>query len=191
MKWPIVVAMTVFATGGAATANSLISGSQIRDGSLTSRDVKDGSLKRSDLAPNARGLNGRNGVDGQDGTPGPAGAPGPAGLASIQRIAGPYVQQCASGNGGCQIGGAIATCPAGTVVIAGGFDASTAQDIVTFSEPVANDWRIIASNFWDTSAQVRAYAMCASGPGVSSARSSEGKVQRYWDALRLARQKAA
>lgn len=68
--------------GGGAYAASQITGSDIKNGTITSKDVKDKSLRVADLAPGARtSLKGARGPAGPKGATGPAGPQGPAGPA--------------------------------------------------------------------------------------------------------------
>ncbi|WP_207792913.1 hypothetical protein [Nocardioides acrostichi] len=83
---PILVLAVLLAAGGGAAAGSLITGKQIKDGSLTGVDVKDHSLGVRDLSAKTKskltgpaGADGADGVDGADGSQGPAGPAGPAG----------------------------------------------------------------------------------------------------------------
>jgi hypothetical protein len=93
----VVIAGTVAATAGATT---LITGAQVRDGSLTGADVRDRSIRARDLTSAARkSLRGREGTQGATGAvgargatgrrgaigaTGPQGAPGPQGEAGPQ-----------------------------------------------------------------------------------------------------------
>src|SRR4051812_45095271 len=72
----VAVVACVIACAGSATAATLITGAQIRNGSLTSADVRDHALRGRDVAANTitgrnvSGLSGRdiirNGLDGSD-----------------------------------------------------------------------------------------------------------------------------
>jgi hypothetical protein len=72
-----VIAVTAAASAGATT---LITGAQVRDGSLTGADVRNLSLGVEDLTSAARdSLRGRRGLRGRKGAPGPRGATGATG----------------------------------------------------------------------------------------------------------------
>lgn len=71
----------VLACAGSATAATLISGKQIRDGSVTGADLKNGSVGAKDLKRGLAGTLGPAGPKGADGAPGPKGADGAAGAA--------------------------------------------------------------------------------------------------------------
>jgi hypothetical protein len=78
----------IIGVAGGATAGALLTGKDIKNGSLTTADYKNGSVKMRDLSPALRklvkeqaqdgkdGTNGVNGVNGVNGTPGAPGAPG-------------------------------------------------------------------------------------------------------------------
>ena len=77
-----------FALGGTAVAGAklLVTGSNVKNHSLTGLDIKNGSLGYNTLSPGARtrlqgarGAVGATGPQGQPGTQGPAGQQGPAG----------------------------------------------------------------------------------------------------------------
>jgi hypothetical protein len=77
-----VIAGTAAASAGATT---LITGAQVRDGSLTGADVRDRSLGVRDLTSRARNsLRGRKGPRGATGAAGPQGDAGPRGGAGPQ-----------------------------------------------------------------------------------------------------------
>ena len=89
----------VAALGGPANAAALITGQQIKDGtvasrdvknnSLTARDVREGSLSRADFGPLPQGPRGPQGAAGPSGAPGPAGPAGPTGPAGATGPTGP------------------------------------------------------------------------------------------------------
>jgi len=83
----IAIAALFLALSGSAGAATLISGKQIRNGTITGADVKRGSLPAEDLSPKARRL--LKGVTGPAGAQGAAGATGPAGPAGPAGAAGP------------------------------------------------------------------------------------------------------
>lgn len=92
----LVVAGLVLAMAGSATAGSLVTGKQVKDGSLTGKDVRDRSLTAKDLSPDAL-LGGTAGPAGADGLTGPAGPAGPAGDPGPAGPAGPQGDQGATG----------------------------------------------------------------------------------------------
>ena len=154
-----VVAAIVSAVVAAATATAgtmaLITGAQI----------KNGSVGLADLSPQAkRALKGQRGPRGVRGFAGPAGAQGPAGApgtpggfdpAKLQYITGPTVT-LASG----QTGGAQANCPAGTAAISGGFSATEGH--VAFSETLGSTFHsVLVNNDTTGSLQMHATVVCS------------------------------
>jgi len=76
----IAIVAVLLAGAGSATAASIITGKQVKDGTLTGRDVKNRSLSSSDLSKKAiAALKGRKGATGPAGAAGPAGAKGDKG----------------------------------------------------------------------------------------------------------------
>ena len=100
-----IVALVMSMAGTATAAKFLItSSSQIKDGAVSGRDVRDRSLSASDLSPSAlKAIAGqgspRAGGDGAAGAKGDRGAAGPAGPAGAQ---GPKGERGAQGTAGPQ-----------------------------------------------------------------------------------------
>jgi hypothetical protein len=81
-----MLALFVALTGTAvATTSALITGKQIKNGSITGLDLKNKSVGVADLATKARGARGARGAAGP---PGAAGAQGPQGAQGAQGIQG-------------------------------------------------------------------------------------------------------
>ena len=135
VPWKLValVAVSVVAVGGSATAGTLIGSAQIKNNSIKSVDVKDRSLKTNDLsAATVAGLSGGGtvGAQGPRGPQGPQGPQGPKGDGGVPGPPGPPGQNGANGvadvtyvngnpvslNPGI-VGASTATCPSGRVVI--------------------------------------------------------------------------
>ena len=120
----VVAAIALMASAGAgATAALMITGKQVKDGSLTSADVKNRSLKVKDFSPKAKsrltgatGATGARGPAGPAGPTGPAGAPGTSGLPGLPGLPGLSGFQVVTqtvpvpGLGNASVG---AACPAG------------------------------------------------------------------------------
>ena len=97
-----VAASLIVVTASSATARSLITGLQIKNGSITSADLADGTIKSRDLAPSlrhAQQVPGPQGPQGAQGEAGPQGAKGDPGAQGAQGPAGP---QGATGAAGAQ-----------------------------------------------------------------------------------------
>jgi hypothetical protein len=131
-----LVAALIVGTGSGAYAKSLITGSDIKNGTITGADVKDGSLGVIDLSSQARaalhgakgatgatgakgatgaqGAPGKNGVDGTNGKDGADGTNGKDGKdATYQGAQWAVVDRNVMGNGDASLGGSTQTPPAG------------------------------------------------------------------------------
>jgi hypothetical protein len=88
-------------TAATAGVKALVTGAQIKDGTIESRDVMNGTLRSADLAPgfaaSLRGQRGAQGVSGPQGPAGPKGDSGPQGAPGSQ---GPSGGQGPQGNPG-------------------------------------------------------------------------------------------
>ena len=116
-----VASALVVATAGTAGVKALITGAQIKDGTIESRDIDNGSIRRADLSGAAiaslrggRGPAGATGPRGATGTQGPA---GPQGAAGPQGPQGPAGSQGAAGaagppGAGVNVTGSVATAAA-------------------------------------------------------------------------------
>lgn len=97
----LVAILVLLAGAGGAVSARLIGGEDIRDGSITGRDVKNGSIGPEKLTPALRSRSG----PADAGTPGPAGAagaPGPAGPRGEQGAPGAQGEQGTQGPAGPQ-----------------------------------------------------------------------------------------
>ncbi len=153
------------ALSGVATAATLalppnsVTTKQVVNHSLLAVDFKSGQIPA-----------GPEGPAGAAGPAGPAGATGPAGIAQISTVLGPAASECADGGGACQVGQSDAACPAGSRVIGGAFNASTADNEVVYTQIISNTtYRVISVNYFPTSATIQAQAVCVSGPGIPAA----------------------
>jgi hypothetical protein len=151
------VIAVVLALGGTATAASLITGKQIKNSSVTGADIKNKSLTPSDFSGSVKGDRGLQGIQG------PSGAQGPAGITTVSTVNGPDVN-VAPGD----VGGADATCPAGSAVVGTGFSSSIGS--IGFAERFGASVGIAVANDSSITIQIHAQAICAAGPGVSGAR---------------------
>jgi hypothetical protein len=138
----------VIASAGAGFASTLITGKQIKDESLTGRDIRNGSIHRIDLASDAKakGLLGLQLVTKAEKPP-PTGPPPSYGIPPSKTAA---------------------KCPRGKKVVGGGYSAVPGTD-VTRSHPSADlkAWLVeVSGGFWFPSygtgagSRVTAYAIC-------------------------------
>ncbi len=117
----LAVVVLLVAMAGSATAGALITGKDIKDGSVTSRDlrngavtgkdVRDGSLSRQDFTGSLQGPQGPAGPEGPVGPQGPQGVQGASGYE--QRVVGVVIPRRT-------VGHQDAYCPAGKVAAGGG-----------------------------------------------------------------------
>jgi len=148
----IAVALAlVIGLAGSATAASLI----------TSADIKNGTIKTADLSASAKralkgkkGARGPAGAQGAAGTPGSPGAPGPAGPTGVAEIV------TAQGSG---VGSAFAACPAGMRPLSGG-GIEEGSGYLWASGAARNDagaigWLVAG----DAGSDVTAFAYCSAG----------------------------
>jgi hypothetical protein len=109
----VAVVAVILACAGTATAARLISGKQIKNGSITSTDIKNNSL----LAGDFKSGQVPSGPRGPEGPRGPAGAPGASGTNGFGLLRYPETVSSFS-NGESDVVGT--PCPAGTYPTGGG-----------------------------------------------------------------------
>jgi hypothetical protein len=109
----------------------------------------------------AQGFAGPQGATGAQGPAGPQGAPGVSGYQVV-----PTALMTVSINGN-QTTSAVSVCPAGKVVIAGGYESSTGafvlHPVASFPSAIENGWRVTLrlSQVAAATFQFRVYAICA------------------------------
>lgn len=170
----------VVGAGGTATAAKLITGKNIKDGSvtgadiknrsLTGADVKDRSLKASDLAKGV--LPTVVAVPGQPGATGPSGPPGAAAFGSLV-----YAKGGPFDNPAGEVSKGAVVCPEGRYAIGGGAwgDAEAPGQAVTASAPATEGnevapsrWQVWMANATAEDASFDVYAICATAGAVST-----------------------
>jgi hypothetical protein len=167
----VVAAAAMFAlAGGTATAAKLVTGKQI----------KNGSIGMSDLSSSAkRALKGNTGPQGPQGVPGPAG-PSVVGQSTIVRSA-----QVAFGPTDiAQV--AIAFCPAGHRVVSGGGVSISDEQLAASIPTAARDgWGVIGTDLFDNGGEyVEAYAICApAGQAIAARAGSRESAERMFSKL--------
>lgn len=165
------------ALGGSAYAAVTITGKNIKDGTISGRDVKNRSLGTSKLSATAVGsLTGRRGPAGSQGDSGgrgPIGPKGETGSAGPQGTSGPAGPSGVSGweyrvSEGKYLPSGVsnptqANCPAGKKALGGGASATYANAYVIDSAPT-NDgtgWVVRSRNTSPSPATVYAWVICA------------------------------
>ena len=150
-----IVSAVVASTTAMATTKVLITGAQIKNGSVELVDLS-AAAKRA--LRGQRGQRGAQGPPGAAGAPGAQGAPGaPGGFdpAKLQYVAGPNVTV-----GVGQSGGAQAACPPGATAIGGGFAATEGH--VAFSETLGSTFHAISvDNDTGSTIQIHATVVCS------------------------------
>jgi hypothetical protein len=142
----VALLVAMVAGGGVATgARSLITGAEIKDGSITGRDIKPGSLSARLFAKaqsgerGPRGRQGTPGLQGPAGPSGPQGLPGPPGPAGEGQTVGtqynliqPNAQSIVQTVGPGAVQSATVGCPPGYVVLGGGYQSTGSRAAEVF-----------------------------------------------------------
>jgi hypothetical protein len=165
-----IVALFV-AFSGTATAALVMTGKNIKDGTITGKDVKNRTLGTKKLSKKAvsslKGQRGPAGPQGPKGDPGAAGAKGDKGEQGDPGLAGRHIV-VEDTIGSTSSLSATATCPAGENVIGGGASSSASTTAaITRSYPTVDgvSWEVAVNRGapggnW----QVFALAICAQVP---------------------------
>jgi Collagen triple helix repeat (20 copies) len=176
----VSVAALVVAMGGTGYAAGKLSGSIIKPGTITGRQIKSHSLTAGKLSKTA--VAALHGATGATGATGPAGPVGPAGPAGARGPAGPAGPAGVSGitevhtqaidlQPGTQNAAAV-QCPAGSLVTGGGVSlaSSSTQVNVNSSYPISADaWRADVNNASIGVTTFTVYAICAKSTQSSGA----------------------
>lgn len=173
----VVAALVAFAVlGGSATAAKLITGKEIKNGSITGADVKKGSLGADKLSRAAlrslragqagpAGASGPAGPSGPKGDAGQAGPPGAPGLAGAPGVSDLVTVHASRSSLSAETLDVDVECPAGTRVLAGGGSVSFGDESValTQSVPFREGWVVAAAEVRATAQNwvLTVYATCA------------------------------
>jgi hypothetical protein len=180
----MVAGILVAGSASIAGAAALITGKDVKDGSLAGRDVKDrsltgkdvrdGSLTQLDYTGSLVGPTGPTGPAGPQGASGEPGAPGPTGATGAQGSTGPNGPQGLAGVRGVTTNssGEVTVpyqntafwgvnCPAGTKALSGGLSGPDADLIETAPQDNGAGWWVGVYNSWPSSHTYRAWVVCA------------------------------
>jgi hypothetical protein len=150
-----MVALFVALAGSATAGTALITGAQIKDGSIGLPDLSANAKRALKGQRGPRGYQGPQGASGLTGAPGAPGARGGFDPAKLKYITGPDVSVAPG-----QVGSAQADCPAGTAAVSGGFFSSVGN--VGFSQTFGPTFH--AASVWnDTTISITVHAtvVCA------------------------------
>jgi hypothetical protein len=153
----LLVVALVLCSGTTASAAFLITGKQIKDGSVTGRDVRDHSLQTTDLKGVVRGPTGPIGPAGPVGPVGPTGPTGPAAVSA------PVFKTASGTIAGSSSGGVSVSCPSGTVAAGGGGVAPLESGVLEQSAPsdvLGTGWTVSFFDLLPTPITVTAAVVC-------------------------------
>ena len=117
-----------------------------------------------------RGPRGYAGIDGAQGAPG---VPGQFSAANVTVVRGAPVTMCSDSGSfqSCQVASSVAQCPAGSIVLGGGWDGLSNPPVdatVGYNYALAaGAWEVVMSNAAAISASFQAVATCATGGAVT------------------------
>lgn len=161
MKRTIVICTLVIAVviAGSAGAARMITGGQIKNGSIGLADLSSGARAA---------LRGQRGLPGQAGPAGPSGPAGPVGgVTGTFTVDGPEVPTV-PGSGATAVKSSRADCPAGSFVLGGGFSGGV-RTFIADAVVSGNGYFVIGVNNGVLPESIRAQAVCARGSGASTA----------------------
>jgi hypothetical protein len=165
-------------SAGSAGVGALITGADVQDGTIESRDIANETIRRVDISPATiealRGRRGGPGPQGPRGETGPAGPAGPAGPPGAPgapghtiRYVNGYSEHVTVPPGSFRFANAI--CPAGTLLVGGGHatdNVSTALLVPTNSYPTGmpdgrGAWYVVMFNIGQQPEAFWAVSFCA------------------------------
>jgi hypothetical protein len=165
----LVAALLVVCTIGGASAAALITGRQIKDGTVTGRDIRDHSLRSKDVKAGVvrPGLPGPAGPAGAPGPQGGVGPPGRNGLGGLTTAVSPDALTVVGGGSG----ESAVACPTGLSALGGGAAAANATEarnmVFLRSLPVVSpdghpfEWAVTVLNLGSIDIHVFVWAQCA------------------------------
>jgi hypothetical protein len=157
----LFVALAGSSTAAVDNVTALITGAQIKNGSVTGADVKNKSLTAADIKGRLRGPQGLRGAAGPTGAQGPQGPPG------IQRLVSASASKPAPMDG---VDSVIASCPAGMLAVNGGFETDSDGAIYS-SKSQGTGWFVgIDTRGATLGGTFTAYVSCSPNIGTAMAR---------------------
>jgi hypothetical protein len=170
MKVVVAVLATILVAGvGSVEAARLVTGATVKDNSLTSRDIRNGSLTLKDFKGTS--IRGAPGPPGPQGAPGPQGSQGVPGAQGIPGVQGPkgttdifYVDGGVVSVNPGEFATASAYCPSGSVATGGGgFGGATSTwiHLYGFSSYEGGITLFFANDHGSSAQSAQARVMCA------------------------------
>ncbi len=175
----VVATLALFvALGGSSYAAIVVTGKNVKDNTLTTRDIKNGSLLKADFKPRQLpvgprgptgppGATGPQGATGLPGAKGETGAPGATGARGAPGISGYQLVVVDSFTSRARYGGqGLVSCPEGKKVLGGGarlFGPIAVQnlgDSHPASGPWGSGWYARVNNVSDVEGSFEVYAVC-------------------------------
>jgi hypothetical protein len=165
------------ALGGSAYAAVSVTGQNVKDGTITGKDIKNRSLDTSELSAHAlSSLSGRRGPAGPQGERGPSGSAGPKGATGPAGPEGPAGSQGPSGISGWEYeispgvgvpsdtGRSVQVdCPSGKKALGGGGSTTAYAGKLVNSAPnnPGTSWIVSYYNTGDTTISMYGWVICA------------------------------
>lgn len=153
----VAVLALLIGFAGSATAAVVVTGKQIKDGTVTTADIQNGTIESVDVKDESLSqADFFDTVAGPAGPKGDTGAPGPHGTSGLVYI----VEGVDIGKRATRI--VTATCPPGTHVVSGGGSNTGRGHLVetTPTNAFGDAWRVIYRNTTDTAISAYAWALC-------------------------------
>jgi hypothetical protein len=166
-------AAVVLAMGGTATAASMVTSANIKDGTIAAKDIKRGAIGTAQLSAAAkRGMEGPEGATGPMGPIGPPGPMGPAGPSVVGKVVVVTAKIVVAAE---DVDTVTAVCPAGHRIVSGGFTLIGGD--VWLSKSYDNVSWSVGSSGWSIPTEAEAFAHCAPA-GVAVAASAGAQAKR-------------
>ena len=160
----LIAACIALTTVAGAYAAAKITGRQIKDGTITGKDVKNRSLSPTDFRGSVRGPRGLTGAQGAQGAPGPQGPAGPSSVGQLTVVKSAQVPYGPSD----VVMSAIAFCPSGQRAVSGG-GVNVGDEELASTQPTddRSGWAVIGVDLVDSGGEyVQATAVC--GPASTA-----------------------
>lgn len=185
-----ICVVAVLGLAGAAYGASKVTGAQIKDGTITAKDLKNRSITTSKLATRTlEDLQGSPGDTGPAGPAGPAGPQGPAGPTVVGKLTPVGARKTIAAG---TVDSVTVACPAGMRVISGGF-MSLGGAVWSSKTYDGVSWTASIDNYeWSIATDAEVYAQCAPAgaavaASVKSASARNSQIERDEAERRAAR----